>query len=211
MKKATITFITSAALAFAIPLYAADEPGMKSDSQQPAGATQQQSDQMHSDQMQTDQMQTGKMQAGQLITAEELQGMAVVSQEGEEIGEIKNVKIDEQSGEVQFVTISKGGILGMGGDEIAAPLGAFEFGDEQATLTVDQSKLENVPQQTAEVTNKDYQRDLETHYGVAPAWEKDELGDTTQGPQMQESGEPAPQTNIDSQEFTDPQKIDTQN
>jgi len=34
MKKATITFIMSAALAFAIPLYAAGEPGMKADSQQ---------------------------------------------------------------------------------------------------------------------------------------------------------------------------------
>jgi len=70
MKKATITFITSAALAFAIPLYAADEPGMKSDSQQKAGLTQQ---------------QTGKMQSGQMITADKLEGMTVVSQEGKEI------------------------------------------------------------------------------------------------------------------------------
>lgn len=206
MKKATVTIITSAALAFAIPLYAADEPGMKSDSQQQAGATQQQTDQM-----QTDQMQVDKMHSGQMITAEELKGMQVVSQEGEEIGEIKNVKIDQQSGEVQFVTISKGGILGMGGEEIAAPMGAFEFGEEQARLTVDQSKLENVPEQTAEATDMDYQRDLETHYGVAPAWERDQPGDTTQGPEMQESGEQAPQTNIEAQEYTDPRKVDTQN
>ncbi len=211
MKKATITIITSAALAFAIPLYAADEPGMKSDSQQQAGATEMQNDQMQSDQMHSGKMQSDQMHSGQLMTAEELKGMAVVSLEGEEIGEIENVKLDEQSGEVQFVTISKGGILGMGGEEIAAPLGAFEFGDEQATLTVDQSKLENVPQQTAEVTNRDYLRDLETHYGVAPAWDKEDPADTTQGPQMQETGEPAPQTNIESQNYTDPRKIDTQN
>lgn len=183
MKKATITFITSAALAFAIPLYAADEPGMKSDSQQQAGVTQQQTDQM---------------QSGQMITAEKLKGMEVVSQKGEELGQIKKVMIDQQSGEIKFITISRGGILGIGSDEVAAPLSAFEFGVEQARLTVDQSKLENVPQQKAEATDSDYQRDLETHYGVAPAWEKGDRGDTTQTQQMDQS--PA-----------EPRKVDTQN
>jgi sporulation protein YlmC with PRC-barrel domain len=183
MKKATITFITSAALAFAIPLYAAGEPGMKSDSQQQAGVTQQQTDQM---------------QSSQIITAENLKGMEVVSQKGEELGKIKKVMIDQQSGEVQFVTIYKGGILGIGGEEVAAPLSAFEISDEKARLTVDQSKLENVPQQKAEVTDSTYQRDLETHYGVAPAWEKGDRGDTTKTQQMDQGP-------------TEPPKVDTQN
>jgi sporulation protein YlmC with PRC-barrel domain len=183
MKKATITFITSAALAFAIPLYAADEPGMKAESQQKAGVAQQQTDQM---------------QSGQMITAEKLKGMEVVSQKGEELGEIKKVMIDQQSGEIHFVTISKGGILGIGGEEVAAPLSAFEISDEQARLTVDQSKLENVPQQKAEATDSDYQRDLETHYGVAPAWEKGDRGDTTKTQQMEQGP-------------TEPRKVDTQN
>jgi sporulation protein YlmC with PRC-barrel domain len=183
MKKATITFITSAALAFAIPLYAADEPGLKSDSQPQAGVTQQQPDQMES---------------GQMMTAEKLKGMEVVSQKGEGIGEIEEVMIDQQSGEVKFVIISIGGILGMGGEEVAAPLSAFQISDEQARLTVDQSKLENVPQQKAEVTDSDYLLDLETHYGVAPAWEKGDRGDTTQTQQM-------------DQEPTEPGKVDTKN
>lgn len=183
MKKATITFITSAALAFAIPLYAADTPDLKADSQQQDGVTQQQTDQMES---------------GQMMTAEKLKGMEVVSQKGEELGEIEKVMIDQQSGEVKFVIISKGGILGIGGEEIAAPLGAFEISDEQARLTVDQSKLENVPQQKAEATDSDYQRDLETHYGVAPAWEKGDRGDTTQTKQMDQGS-------------IEPRKVDTQN
>lgn len=164
MKKATITLITSAALAFAIPLYAGDGPGMKSDSQQKTGYTQQQSGKMQSDQM----------QSSQSITADELEGMEVVSQQGEEIGEIQKITIDKQSGEVQFVTFSKGGILGMGAEEIAVPLSAFEIRNDQAILTVDQSKLENVPQQNAEVTDSDYLLDLETHYGVGPAWNRGE-------------------------------------
>ena len=178
MKKATITFITTAALACAIPLFAAGEPGVKSDSQRQEGVTQQQS--------------------GQMITAEKLKGMEVISQKGEELGEIEEVMIDQQSGEVKFVTISKGGIFGLGGERVAAPLSAFEISDIEAKLTVDQSKLENVPQQKAEATDSDYQRDLETHYGVAPAWGRGNQGDATQTQQMNQSP-------------TEPRKVDTQN
>ncbi len=177
MKKATITFITSAALACAIPLYATNDPGMKSDSKQPADVTQQQKDQM----------QTGQMQSSQTITAEKLKGMTIISQQGEEIGEIETVKIDEQSGKVQFVTITKGAVLGMGGEEIAVPLSAFEIGEDKAKLTVDQSKLVNVPEKTAGVTDSDYQRDLETHYGVAPAWEKGDRSDTIETQQSDQN------------------------
>ncbi|RJP75860.1 MAG: PRC-barrel domain containing protein [Desulfobacteraceae bacterium] len=159
MKKATIIFIASAALAFAIPLYAGDGPGMKSDSQQKTGYTQH---------------QTGKMHSGQRITADELQGMDVVSQEGKEIGEIEKITIDKQSGKVQFVTFSTSGFLGMGTTEIAAPLSAFDIRDDKARLNVDQSKLKNVPNRKAKATDSDYLRDLETHYGVAPAWNQGE-------------------------------------
>ena len=190
MRKATITFITSAALAFAIPLYAADAPGVKSDSQQKPGLTQR---------------QTGQMQSGQMITADKLEGMTVVSQEGEKIGKIKEITIDKQSGEVSFVTFSKGGFLGMGADEIAAPLSAFEFSDEEARLTVNQSKLDNVPQQAAGATDSDYQRDLEAHYGVAPAWNKGDSGDTPKKQKMdQDSAEPR------KQDSAEPRKVDTQ-
>lgn len=169
MKKVTITLITSAALAFAIPLYATDTPGTKSDSQRQTGATQQQTD---------------TMQSGQMITAEKLKGMDVVSQEGEDIGKINKINIDQQSGEVKFVTISKGGILGIGAEEIAVPLSAFDFRDEKAKLKVDHSKLDNVPQQTAGTTDSDYLRNLETHYGVDQAKEKGDRGDTTKTRQM---------------------------
>jgi|GEM_PF-1197586 pentapeptide MXKDX repeat protein len=222
MKKTTITIITTAALAFAMPLYAADDAVMESDSQEKAGITQQgmnsgsnegeglaqegmKSDSQEGEGLAQEGMKSDSLegeglaqQSGQEITAEELEGMEVVSQEGEEIGEIKMITIDEESGEVKFVTFSKGGILGMGGEEIAAPLSAFEFGDDQARLTVHESKLKNVPKQTAEATDSDYQRDLETHYGVAPAWEKGDEGDTTQN------------LNMDQENPTQAGKVDTQ-
>ena len=183
MKKAIITFIVAAALAFAIPVYATDEPGMKSDSQRKTGITQD---------------QTGQMQYGQRVTADELEGMDVVSQNGEKIGEIEKITGDRQSGPAQFVILSRGGILGMGAEKIAVPLSAFEIRDDKARLTVDESKLKNVPEQRAEVTDSDYLRDLETHYGVAPAWKGDDLGNTPKNQKM-------------DQNSTEPRKKDIQN
>lgn len=211
MKKVAITIITSAALALAIPLYAADEPGLKSDSERKSGYTRQQTADepgMKSDAQRRsglNQQQAGEMQSGKMITADELEGMTVVSQEGENIGKISEITIDKQSGEVSFVTISKGGILGMGASKIAVPLSAFEFSDDEARLTVSQDKLDNVPQQTAGASDSDYQRDLEAHYGVAPAWDKGAPGATPQKQRMDKDA-----TEQRKQDPAEPRKLDTQ-
>ncbi len=144
MKKLITTFFALVAmLALISPLYAAGEYDKKSDK---AGSAS--------------------------ISAEEIEGMKVVSQTGEEIGEIKSAKTDQESGKIKFVTLSKGGVLGMGGEDIAVPFEALRFDqqNEQATLTVNESKLDNAPQQ-ANMSDDEFQRNLESHYGVAPAWE----------------------------------------
>jgi sporulation protein YlmC with PRC-barrel domain len=161
MKKLATTFIAAMAmLALASPLYAAGEKKM-----------------------------TEQAGTAQSMSPEELKGMQVVSQTGEELGEIADVKTDEQSGQIQFVTISKGGVLGMGGEDIAVPLEAFRIDQEsdRATLTVDQSKLDNAPQQ-ADKSNQEFQRELESHYGVSPAWEQDTQMDQPSMDQTQEPG-----------------------
>ncbi|MDW7772095.1 MAG: PRC-barrel domain-containing protein [Desulfobulbaceae bacterium] len=133
------------------------------------------------DKQKTKTTQTGQMgeasqyQASNIPSADELKGLKVVSQQGEDLGEIKDVKMDPQSGRISHVTMSKGGILGIGGEDIAVPLGAFNFNTEQeeATLTVDQSKLDNAPQQ-AGMSDQEFNRELQDHYGVSPTWEQEQ-------------------------------------
>jgi len=94
----------------------------------------------------------------------------VFSQTGEDIGEISEVRTDKRSGEVQFVTLTKGGV-GTGGKDIAIPLGAFKLDreKERATLTVSEAMLENAPTQATK-SDEDFQRELSNHYGIAPVW-----------------------------------------
>lgn len=182
MKKLATTFIAAMAmLAMAGPLYAAGEGEMTTDTEQ----------------------QTGAMQA---ISPEELNGMQVVSQTGEKLGKISEVKIDEQTGQINFVHVSKGGFLGIGGEDRAVPLEAFQFDQEnnRATLTVDQSKFDNAPQQ-ANLSDQDYQRELESHYGISPAYEQesDQIQqpgmemDRTQQPGMEMDQTQQPDTEMD--------------
>ena len=163
MKKLT-TFIAGVAMmALAGPLYAAGEAG-KTTGSEGAGSAQMQS-------------------------PDELKGMQVVSQAGEELGEIESVTTDPQSGQIKFVTISKGGVLGMGGQDIAVPLEAFRIdqASHRATLTVNESKLDSAPQQ-ANMSDDEFQRNLEQHYGIAPAWkgESKQMGTDPSRPMEQQ-------------------------
>jgi sporulation protein YlmC with PRC-barrel domain len=116
--------------------------------------------------------QTYQLSQSQIPSADELKGMKVINQNGEEVGQIAEVNTDSQTGQVNFVTLSQGGVLGMGEKQIAAPVEAFRFDlkQQQALLTVDQSKLDNAPEQ-ADMDDKSFERELESHYGVSPAWE----------------------------------------
>ncbi|MGB3223773.1 MAG: PRC-barrel domain-containing protein [Desulforhopalus sp.] len=147
MKKLAKTFISAlTVLAMASPLYAVGEQKVKTEAQPESTAT-------------------------QSISAGEFQGMQVVSQEGDKIGEISKAHSDQQSGQVQFVIISKSDAER---DHVAVPLEALRFDEEkkQATLMVDESKLANAPKQEDKSTQV-FVFELEEHYGVAPAWQKE--------------------------------------
>ncbi len=170
MKTLTTAFVTIAAtLVLVGQPYAADDE-MTSDATQQAGAV-------------------------QALSVEDLKGMEVVSQNGEEIGTIRDVKIDIQSGRIQYVTVSRGGgFLGFGGRTFAAPLAVFQIDDQQAILMVDESRLENAPRQ-ADVSDENFESELQSHYGLAPAWRQniqtETDSDTTQSTKP-DQGEPAP-------------------
>ncbi|MGB3225798.1 MAG: PRC-barrel domain-containing protein [Desulforhopalus sp.] len=146
MKKLTIFIAGVAMMALASPLYAAGE-SPKTISKSMTGSAQVQS-------------------------AEELKDMQVFSQDGEKLGPIISVTKDPVSGQIQFITFSKGGFAGVGGEEIALPPQAFRIDQtyRRATLLVSESKLDYAPQQET-MSDNEFQRNLEQYYGVAPRWQ----------------------------------------
>jgi sporulation protein YlmC with PRC-barrel domain len=148
MKKLTFFIAGVAMMALASQLYAAEDSS-KTVNENMTGSTQVQS-------------------------AEELKGMQVFSQTGEKLGPIISVTTDPESNQIKFITFSKGGFAGIGGEEIALPPQAFQIDEtyHRATLVVNESKLDYAPQQET-MSDDEFQRNLEQYYGVAPAWQED--------------------------------------
>lgn len=160
MKKITVSLLAAAVtLVFTCPVFAADE--YKDSKKQTSKMEQQQS--------------------GSSQSAKELMGMNVVSQQGEEVGEIQDIRLDTQSGRISYIILSRGGVLGIGDEGIAVPMEALQFnpGSDQVTLNAEQSKLDNAPTQ-ANKSDEEFKRELQSHYGVSPAFQQQQQ----QSPQM---------------------------
>ncbi len=169
MKKRTISLVAMVAmLALSSPLYATGN-------YQKTTATNQ-----------NHELNVGQFQSQ---SADKLLGMSIESKNGENIGEIQDLQIDTNTGRINYVTVQVGGVMGIGGKEgIAVPLEAFRFSEDSATLTVDENKLKDGPKR-AELSDADFQRNLESHYGVSPAW-KDNRSDSTTDINANSSSDP---------------------
>jgi PRC-barrel domain len=93
-----------------------------------------------------------------LVGASEIKGTHVKNLQNQDLGEIDEVLIDPDTGQVRFVILEVGGFLGLGATRVAVPLSAFQITQEGNTskwvLDADKEKLKNAPK----VEGKNYQR-----------------------------------------------------
>lgn len=95
-------------------------------------------------------------QAGQTAPKEgqhELIGMEVVGQDGEDIGEVTNVLINNE-GQVEAVVLQRGtALLGMGGDDVAVPFDQLELPEADPAIASDEqvAKLKMTDEQFGEL------------------------------------------------------------
>jgi sporulation protein YlmC with PRC-barrel domain len=112
------------------------------------------------------------------ISAQELTGMTVISQDGENIGMIKRVQTDQNMGRISYVVVGK-----MNDPETdpldveyAVPFKALKVNsdEKQATLMVDKDLVASAPSPDVGLSDSAFQMQLEQHYGISPAWESDQ-------------------------------------
>lgn len=84
--------------------------------------------------------------------ASDLEGMTVINQEGEEVGDIQHIAKHNDSGELHAI-ISVGGFWGIGATEIALPLEELNLQDDQLLVDADYGGDE------IEDSSDDYQED----------------------------------------------------
>ena len=83
----------------------------------------------------------------QLMGADTLIGNDVYNRAEEDLGDIKEIMLDMESGKIVYAVLSYGGVLGIGEKLFAVPWGALTLDTENKRfiLNVEKDKLENAP------------------------------------------------------------------
>lgn len=114
-----------------------------------------------------------------LLSSSTLSGTGITNRKGENLGDVKDIMIDIESGEVAYVVISFGGFLGIGDKLFAVPWEALQVDQnhEQIVVDVDKQKLENAPgfdkDNWPSSPDRQFIEDVHSHYGYKPYWERE--------------------------------------
>ncbi|RJQ87549.1 MAG: PRC-barrel domain containing protein [Desulfobacteraceae bacterium] len=123
---------------------------------------------MKSDDMQKSLHQSGMHKAGDLI------GQSVVSQQGQELGSIDNLVVSE-SGQVEYIILSRGGVVGMGDKLFPIPWQAANLQmsqDDKVTASITEEQLQNAPsfegENWAQIGSDEYKQQVHSYFGSEP-------------------------------------------
>ncbi len=164
--------------------FAGDSYSASQDKQ--SGQGEYQKDQKRPTQAQQDQQLQQPRQ--NLLLVDNLIGTEIQNQQGEVIGKIDTVLVDVESGQIGFVTMTSGGVFGMGQDKYIVPFNALQKTMPQGTeartgisqqrqvvftLNKQKDQLKAVPEGNIEeaLTQESQTRGIHEHYGVSPYWE----------------------------------------
>ena len=99
-----------------------------------------------------------KTEAAVLLAASEVKGARVINFQNQDVGDIDELLIEPDTGEIRFAVVSVGGFLGLGSTRVAVPWMAFQIVNEQGRvkymLDATRERLEKAPR----VEGKNYER-----------------------------------------------------
>jgi hypothetical protein len=93
-----------------------------------------------------------------LLAASEIDGATVINFQNQEIGDIDELLVEPETGQVRFAIVSVGGFLGLGSTKVAVPWRAFQIATARGTtkymLDATKERLEKAPR----LEGKNYER-----------------------------------------------------
>ncbi len=104
--------------------------------------------------------------------AEDIRGYTVMDRDGEEIGDVKSLLIDERETRVRFLEVERGGFVGLGGETRLIPVDAVtRIADETVHVDATREHVHRAPAYDPELVDEDtYFGSIYDYYGYAPYW-----------------------------------------
>lgn len=109
-----------------------------------------------------------------LMSAGSLTGDDIYNLAGEEIGDLKEIMLDMQTGRVSYAVLSFGGFLGMGEKLFAVPWQALTLDAEnkRLILDIDKNRLETAPgfnkDAWPDMADATWESGIHSYYGTKP-------------------------------------------
>ncbi|WP_175412492.1 PRC-barrel domain-containing protein [Streptomyces sp. TRM64462] len=103
---------------------------------------------------------------------EDVRGRKVVSTEGDELGKVEDLLIDEEEGRVRFLLVEHGGFLGLGERKTFVPVDAVvDVRAEQVVTSQSRVRMADAPPYDPELADETrYYEDVFRYFGMAPFW-----------------------------------------
>jgi sporulation protein YlmC with PRC-barrel domain len=135
----------------------------------------------------------------EVMAASTLDGDKILCIEGEEVGKVKEIMLDVQSGMVAYVVMSSGGFLGIGDKLLAIPWSALTLDTDRKCFLLDMpaERVKSAPGFDKDhwplMADPAWATSLHEYYGREPYWdldpyERDELGASDLDPDAPEGG-----------------------
>lgn len=104
--------------------------------------------------------------------AEDIRGTAVIDRDGENIGKVVDLLLDEDDKKVRMVCIEEGGILGIGATPSYLPVDAItSVSETEIHVDQDRGQVAGAPRYDPDLVDEsEFYADLYEHYGYPPYW-----------------------------------------
>lgn len=121
----------------------------------------------------------------QFHAASQLIGTELQNAQGEELGEVDEVVLDQNNNRVAYIVLSHGGFADIGDKLLAVPFNAIQWGqgDQRSVFPVDQERLQQAPgfdkNNWPDMADEQWSKEVETY------WQKETRGEAGARPQAQ--------------------------
>lgn len=110
------------------------------------------------------------------IMGSAITGLRVLNRQGEDIGNVEEIVVDQADGRAIYFVLSFGGFLGLGTKLYAVPWNRLRFDESRTAYVIDlaREQIENAPyvlrHDLAPLFDADWNRRLIEYFDALPAW-----------------------------------------
>ncbi|GAB3551662.1 PRC-barrel domain-containing protein [Arthrobacter tumbae] len=102
---------------------------------------------------------------------EDIRGLNVKDKDGDDLGKVDDLLIDDGENKIRFLEVASGGFLGIGEEKSFIPIDAITNIDENVHINQSRGHVAGAPTYNPELVDQtDYYEDVYGYYGYSPFW-----------------------------------------